>query len=157
MSITRNQLIHVGVEALAISTVFLYLNSKINKLCERIDELENVVSEQKENIKQHEQVILELVVSLNNLRTSNVPENILKPKIETPKQVVILATPPKVEKKKENINKVEEIVEEEKELEIPFENEEENINDEQISDKCDEETCSTVLDKELEEELKDLS
>lgn len=145
MSITRNQLIHVGVEVLALSSVFMILNSKISHLCERIDDLEKIVKEQNDTIKQHEEVILELVVNLNNLRTNNISTQAIKPKIETPKKVVIIATPPeisKIEKKSEEA-KVEEIIDD-----IPT-----KIED----DKIDDDTSSSVLDKELEEELKDLS
>lgn len=72
MSIDTKQLIHIAIETTVISVLFVYFYNKNKVLCEQINELESIVSEQQETLLHHEQMILNLSNSFQSLQRKDI-------------------------------------------------------------------------------------
>ena len=70
MSIDTKQLVHIAIETTVISVLFVFFYNKNRVLCEQIDELETVVSQQQETLQKHEAMILNLSNSVKLLKNT---------------------------------------------------------------------------------------
>lgn len=70
MSIDTKQLVHIAIETTVISVLFVFFYNKNRVLCEQIDELETVVSQQQETLQKHEAMILNLSNSIKLLKNT---------------------------------------------------------------------------------------
>jgi hypothetical protein len=70
MSIDTKQLVHIAIETTVISVLFVFFYNKNRVLCEQIDELETVVSQQQETLQKHEAMIMNLSNSIKLLKNT---------------------------------------------------------------------------------------
>jgi hypothetical protein len=69
MSINKQQIIHIVSELVIITGISIYFNSKVKKLANYIETLENKIIQQEQVIQNHEQLLLRL---MNNFEIMNV-------------------------------------------------------------------------------------
>lgn len=69
MSINKQQIIHIVSELVIITGISIYFNSKVKKLANHIETLENKIIQQEQVIQNHEQLLLRL---MNNFEIMNV-------------------------------------------------------------------------------------
>ena len=69
MSINKQQIIHIVSELVIITGISIYFNSKVKKLANHIETLENKIIQQEQVIQNHEQLLLRL---MNNFEMMNV-------------------------------------------------------------------------------------
>lgn len=181
MSIDTKQIIHIASEVVIIGGITAYFINKTNSLSDQIEELScklqqqnDVIQQQNEIIQNHDNLILKLLNTVNSLVQENEkskrnqqcsvqpPKNIplknlkksepisiplmnnikLPQTINSGKQVLIMMPNPikkvnRVEVNRVEVNRVEEIIDDENTSNIP-------------------DNTSTILDEELEEELREL-
>ena len=80
----NKQMIHIATEAIALIGLAYYFSSKNKKLLEHIEDLAQRLEEQEDMIKKHEEIIIQLIQTVNNRHMSNTP--ILKPMKQPMKQ-----------------------------------------------------------------------
>jgi len=175
MSIDTKQIIHIASEVVVIGGITAYFMNKTNKLTEQIYDLEMKLSQQQEIIQSHENLLLKLLNTVNDMqmqqRNQFVKASVPKTHSEQNKEKTISIKNSKnivkdnVKDDKIKSSPLPQNLMSSRQVVIMVPSSSKNNNDIEISNKveeiidediCEDDTCSYTLDKELEEELKDL-
>ena len=175
-SLINSQTIHIGAEILVISGLTIFLKSNINKNKKRIEELEETIANQQDFIIKHENLLLQLVNTvnllnekINILETQNAKlsmkknKNLTEESNDSSSNEFVLdgnffsAIPLQFnfkneDQKQQTESKVEELPNEIEPQNIPS-----TISIDEEKETEEEKEIDADLDDELEEELKDLN
>lgn len=184
MSIDSKQIIHIASEIVVIGGITAYFMNKTSKLTEQIDDLEIKLVQHEEIIRNHENLILKLLNAVNEMQLQIQQNNQFKQQL--PKQEVLKQQKGKQEvlkqqKTEQEVSKQQSPIHQYSNnanilhnnlpqnlmssrqvmIMVPSttfnQNEFSESKIEEINDECNDDMCSTnTLDRELEEELKDL-
>jgi hypothetical protein len=139
----NKQILHIVVEIIVISGVIIYFSYKHKKLVTRVEELSKQLEIQNEIIQKHEQIINQLIMSIQSARSNKVNsqhytgddnnDDVCKPKkINKHKDSNVSK---KITKQKILITKQKEEEEEEEEEEEPQEDDEEEVEKQILKNK----------------------
>lgn len=76
MSIDTKQMIHIAIEAVVLTSVSAYFMHKNKQLSEHIDQLEAKIQQQEEILQNHDNLILKLLNTVNNINLGQIPQMI---------------------------------------------------------------------------------
>lgn len=163
MSIDTKQLVHIAIETTVISVLFVFFYNKNRVLCEQIDELETVVSQQQETLQKHEAMILNLSNSVKLLKNTQYHKYDTESSSDSddPSESPVTYNEPVIIKplvSSVQVDQISDVEEEQEQIILPIDKNRSTKSEKKKKKKKKKKVEQTeqMLDNELLEELKDL-